>query len=173
MNSEICSSLDVVRKGLAKQKGFREDREVNGSQTIRYNANYKWLKFFLQTWRKWCKWLRAQMVSVTMGVGNLKSVKQGTRKGNKLESHERWVHEKGSMRWVNDKGSTKMGQQRVMTGQRKEATEEEPTEGGQHSEVNKEDPTKGGHQRGINEEKPTKGGQQRGINEEKPTKGGQ
>jgi len=31
VNSEICSSLDVVRKGLAKQKGFREDREVLAS----------------------------------------------------------------------------------------------------------------------------------------------
>ena len=29
VNSEIYSSLDVVRQGLAKQKGFREDREVN------------------------------------------------------------------------------------------------------------------------------------------------
>jgi len=31
VNSEICSSLDVVRQGLAKQKGFREDREVLAS----------------------------------------------------------------------------------------------------------------------------------------------
>jgi len=31
VNNEICSSLDVVRKGLAKQKEFREDREVLAS----------------------------------------------------------------------------------------------------------------------------------------------
>ena len=35
MNSEICSSLDVVRKGLAKQKGFREDREVSGLHGVK------------------------------------------------------------------------------------------------------------------------------------------
>ena len=34
VNSEICSSLDVVRKGLAEQKGFREDREVKDLLTI-------------------------------------------------------------------------------------------------------------------------------------------
>ena len=47
VNSEICSSLDVVRKGLAKQKGFREDREVNYSQTIRNNADHKRLNKLL------------------------------------------------------------------------------------------------------------------------------
>jgi len=31
VNNDICSSLDVVRRGLAKQKGFREDREVLAS----------------------------------------------------------------------------------------------------------------------------------------------
>ena len=41
VNSEICSSLDVVRKGLAKQKGFREDREVNGLLEVKSKSEVK------------------------------------------------------------------------------------------------------------------------------------